>query len=98
MSLELLRRLFTRGPVAYASVLAVIGFGLSLALARQAARIALDDEIGRSAAARLPSGIVDPETTGSIGPSSVASAAKSVSLDPCDVPGRVRQRLIVRGP
>ncbi|GLS44139.1 hypothetical protein [Methylobacterium brachythecii] len=66
----------------FALVLGVGGFGI-------AHRLAQSIEHQKSRVAALKPGIVDPETTGSIG-----TSARSIVIDPCVA----RERLIVRGP
>ncbi len=86
MSLDPLGSRSPRGLLAVTTVLAlVMGIG-AFGVAHQLART-VDRQVGRVAS--LPPGIVDPETTGAIGPS-----MRSIVLDPC----LGKEKLIVRGP
>ncbi|GEP01049.1 hypothetical protein [Methylobacterium haplocladii] len=75
-----------RGLLASTALIALVASVGALGLVHHLARTV--DRAG-SRVASLPSGIADPEVTGSIG-----TSARSVVLDPCNG----KERLLVRGP
>lgn len=87
MSLESLDRHPVRGPLGWTVTISLATGLVALGLVHHLARVVDKAESPRHGA--LARGIGDPDVTGSI-----ASAARSMPLDPCSV----RERLVIRGP